>query len=93
MNPLRTVSTVTRLLTLGALLAALSTQARAETDPLPSWNDGPAKQAIAAFVNETTDQASPKFVPPPNVSRCSTTMALCGPKIRCRSSWPMPWTR
>jgi hypothetical protein len=40
MNPLRTVSTVTRLLTLGALLAALSTQARAETDPLPSWNDG-----------------------------------------------------
>jgi len=33
-------------------------------DPLPSWNDGPAKQAIIAFVKDTTDQASPKFVPP-----------------------------
>ena len=63
MNTLRTFSTIARLLTLGALLAALGTQARAETDPLPSWNDGPAKQAIVAFVKETTDQASPKFVP------------------------------
>ena len=34
------------------------------TDPLPSWNDGPAKQAILDFVQATTDQASPKFVPP-----------------------------
>jgi len=32
--------------------------------PLPSWNDGPAKQAIIDFVRATTDQASPKFVPP-----------------------------
>jgi phosphoglycolate phosphatase-like HAD superfamily hydrolase len=32
-------------------------------DPLPSWNDGPAKQAILEFVRSTTDQASPKFVP------------------------------
>jgi phosphoserine phosphatase len=38
-------------------------QARAQ-DPLPSWNDGPAKQAILAFVKTTTDLASPKFVPP-----------------------------
>ena len=35
-----------------------------QTDPLPSWNDGPAKQAIIQFVQETTDQASPNFVPP-----------------------------
>ncbi len=35
-----------------------------QTDPLPSWNDGPAKQAIVDFVQATTDQASPKFVPP-----------------------------
>jgi hypothetical protein len=34
-------------------------------DPLPSWNDGPAKQAILTFVKQTTDQGSPKFVPPP----------------------------
>ena len=36
----------------------------AQTDPLPSWNDGPAKQAIVEFVKATTTQASPKFVPP-----------------------------
>src|SRR5262245_7687086 len=36
----------------------------AQTDPLPSWNDGPAKQAILAFVRTTTDQSSQKFVAP-----------------------------
>ena len=36
----------------------------AQTDPLPSWNDGAAKQAIVDFVQATTDQSSPKFVPP-----------------------------
>jgi phosphoglycolate phosphatase-like HAD superfamily hydrolase len=34
------------------------------TDPLPSWNDGPAKQAIVTFVKDTTNQGSPKFVGP-----------------------------
>jgi phosphoglycolate phosphatase-like HAD superfamily hydrolase len=33
-------------------------------DPLPSWNDGAAKQAIVAFVRVTRDKSSPKFVPP-----------------------------
>ena len=33
-------------------------------DPLPSWNDGAAKQAIVDFVKATTDQSSPNFVPP-----------------------------
>jgi phosphoglycolate phosphatase-like HAD superfamily hydrolase len=47
---------------LGALLA-LSTHVRAQTDPLPSWNDGIAKQAIVGFVKDTTTQGSPKFVP------------------------------
>jgi phosphoserine phosphatase len=51
------------LLTLVALLA-ISAQAFAQMDPLPSWNDGPAKQAIVAFVRATTDQSSPTFVPP-----------------------------
>ena len=41
---------------------ATSSQALAQTDPLPSWNDGPAKQAIIAFVRATTDQSSRKFV-------------------------------
>jgi phosphoglycolate phosphatase-like HAD superfamily hydrolase len=42
---------------------ALSVPVFADNDPLPSWNNGPAKQAIVSFVKETTDQASPKFVP------------------------------
>ena len=45
-------------------LLVVSVRVYAQTDPLPSWNDGPAKQAIIAFVQATTDQASPKFVPP-----------------------------
>ena len=39
-------------------------QVSAQTDPLPSWNDGAAKQAIIDFVKDTTTQGSPKFVPP-----------------------------
>jgi phosphoglycolate phosphatase-like HAD superfamily hydrolase len=33
-------------------------------DPLPSWNDGPAKQAIVSFVDKVTTEGSPDFVPP-----------------------------
>lgn len=36
----------------------------AQTDPLPSWNDGPAKKAIIDFVQVTTDKSNPKFIPP-----------------------------
>jgi hypothetical protein len=32
--------------------------------PLSSWNDGPAKQAIVQFVEKTTTEGSPDFVPP-----------------------------
>ena len=35
-------------------------------DPLPSWNDGPAKQAILDLVRATTEAGSPDFVPPEN---------------------------
>jgi phosphoglycolate phosphatase-like HAD superfamily hydrolase len=47
-----------------ALLVWVST-AVAQTDPLPSWNDGAAKQAIVAFVADVTRQGSPDFVPTP----------------------------
>jgi phosphoserine phosphatase len=47
-----------------AVALAINTQALAQTDPLPSWNDGPARQAIIQFVKTTTDKSSPKFVPP-----------------------------
>lgn len=51
--------------TVALLLVALAgqTAARAQ-DPLPCWNDGPAKQAVLDFVRATTEQDSPKFVPP-----------------------------
>jgi hypothetical protein len=45
-------------------LAALLTIAHAQTDPLPSWNNEPAKQAILEFVRVTTDKTSPKYVVP-----------------------------
>ncbi len=33
-------------------------------DPLPSWNDGAAKQSLIAFVTKVTTAGSPDFVPP-----------------------------
>ena len=33
-------------------------------DPLPSWNDGPAKKAITAFVDDVTREGSPNYVRP-----------------------------
>ena len=44
------------------LVAFTHARARAQ-DPLPSWNDGPAKQAIVEFVKATTTVGSPQFVP------------------------------
>jgi phosphoserine phosphatase len=44
-------------------LACAANIARAQ-DPLPSWNDGPAKQAIMDFVRETTESGGAKFVSP-----------------------------
>jgi len=32
-------------------------------DPLPSWNDGPTKAAIVAFVQQVTDNTQTAFVP------------------------------
>jgi len=63
MKTLHLYTAFLRVLTLGALLA-VGIDAQAQTDPLPSWNDGAAKQAIVAFVKDTTTQGNPKFVPP-----------------------------
>src|SRR5262245_30218682 len=38
--------------------------ARAQSDPLPSWNDGAAKTSITDFVARVTAQGGPDFVPP-----------------------------
>jgi len=59
------ISMLALLPVLSAPLAAISASAQTPTssDALPSWNEGPAKQAILDFVRDTTDQANPKFVP------------------------------
>src|ERR1044071_2981393 len=51
---------VTVLVFLGSLLQT----AYAQTDSLPSWNDGAGKTAILQFVRLTTDKTSPTYVPP-----------------------------
>ena len=46
---------------IGAL--AFTTVASQAADPLPSWNEGPAKQSIINFVEKVTKSGSPDFVP------------------------------
>src|SRR5215216_8191525 len=48
---------------LACVVVFIATNGQA-ADPLASWNDGPAKQAILEFVKATTTQGSPQFVPP-----------------------------
>ena len=36
----------------------------AQTDPLPSWNDGPAKQSIVKFVQAVTESGGAQYVAP-----------------------------
>jgi phosphoglycolate phosphatase-like HAD superfamily hydrolase len=59
---LRVARIPAQVLGIGALLL-VAVHAGAQTDPLPSWNDGPVKKAIVEFVQATTTQGSPKFVP------------------------------
>jgi len=47
-----------------AAVAVTATCARA-ADPLPSWNDGKARQSIIEFVAKVTTPGSPDFVPVP----------------------------
>jgi hypothetical protein len=46
------------------LIIPLFARVYAQTDPLPSWNEGGAKKAIVEFVKATTDKSSAKFVAP-----------------------------
>ena len=47
-------------LALVSALASVPVMAQ-QTDPLPSWNDGPAKQAILDLVRATTDAGQPRL--------------------------------
>jgi phosphoglycolate phosphatase-like HAD superfamily hydrolase len=58
--PRAVLSTLTVAVTVLALGGPLAHAA----DALPSWNDGPAKQAIVKFVKEVTDKSGKSYVPP-----------------------------
>jgi len=56
--------TIVKSLIVVATLAVLSSSLARAEDPLGSWNDGPARQAILEFVKATTTEGSPQFVTP-----------------------------
>ncbi len=47
-----------------AAIFFVSTAASAQDDPLPSWNDGPTKEAIVGFVEKVTEEGGPDYVRP-----------------------------
>lgn len=53
-----------RSIFLAVLFAGLATAASAQSDPLPSWNEGAVKKSVTDFVSRVTAQGSPDFVPP-----------------------------
>jgi phosphoglycolate phosphatase-like HAD superfamily hydrolase len=55
---------MTALLVVSALLLFATPTLAQQADPLPSWNEGPAKKAILNFVLVTTGKDSQKFVAP-----------------------------
>lgn len=46
------------------LAVGFPTGAAGQADPLPSWNEGPAKKAITDFVSRTTSEGGQDFVAP-----------------------------
>ena len=59
------VSALATLPVLSGTLFSTSAPAQTAADPLPSWNDGAAKQTIVNFVTAVTRDGSPDFVPVP----------------------------
>jgi len=47
----------------GLIVLIAASAAWAQTDPLPSWNEGTVRQGIVTFVQTVTDRASPMYVP------------------------------
>ncbi|HEY9347377.1 MAG TPA: hypothetical protein VIQ53_18790, partial [Inquilinus sp.] len=57
------LSTTAALACLPQLLLSTAARAQAAAGALPSWNDGPTKQAILDFVRATIDTTGPNHVP------------------------------
>jgi phosphoglycolate phosphatase-like HAD superfamily hydrolase len=62
MTPKR--ATVRRSISSFICLLALACGVARAQDPLPSWNEGPAKARIVAFVKAVTDRNGKDYVPP-----------------------------
>ncbi len=66
MHGIRTIAFKPVLMVVAVTAAlAFTTAASKAADPLPSRNDGPAKQSIITFVEKVTKPGSPDFVPIP----------------------------
>ncbi len=59
----------TTCMSIALLLATICPSAPAADDPLPSWNDGPAKAAIVRFVGEVAREGGRSFVPQGSTNR------------------------
>jgi phosphoglycolate phosphatase-like HAD superfamily hydrolase len=65
MNTMRRRDWCLAVLGLGLVFAThAAAQGPAKAEPLPSWNDGPSKQAIIQFVTKVTKKGGPDYVPP-----------------------------
>ena len=62
---LRRTALKTVLMAAALVVLGFTTVVSQAADPLPSWNDGAAKQSIIAFVEKVTKPGSPDFVPVP----------------------------
>ncbi len=61
----RFASSALSIAVLWLLTLWLASPVAAQTDPLPSWNDGPVKQGIIDFVEAVTSEGSADFVAVP----------------------------
>jgi phosphoserine phosphatase len=52
-----------RLVVASAVVLCAFISALAQSDPLPSWNEGATKQSIVEFVKRVTKDGGPEFVP------------------------------
>ncbi|MEQ8210787.1 MAG: HAD family hydrolase [Lacipirellulaceae bacterium] len=53
----------TNKLTAAFLVLVFKVSSLSASEPLPSWNDGPVKQSIIAFVSTVADEGSDDYVP------------------------------
>jgi len=68
----------------------LGSSARAQSaDPLPSWNDGQAKQSILEFVAAVTREGSRDFVPAAQRIATFDNDAHCGLSSQCTRRSPL----